>query len=57
MDIKRSLETGERSRSFKFSLATVVFILLFTVVCYLLARSMVRDHFTGGGRSNNHTQR
>ena len=56
MNKKRDFEPRERSRSPQLRAITVMFIILFTVVCYLLARSMRHHHFLDGGRYNNQTQ-
>jgi hypothetical protein len=56
MNTKRDLESEERPRSPQFRAITVIFIILFTVMCYLLARSMMHHHFLDGGRFNNQSQ-
>jgi hypothetical protein len=53
MNMKRDFESRERSRSPQLRAITVIFITLFAVVCYLLARSMMHHHFLDGGRYNN----
>ena len=56
MDSKRDVAMRENPSSFRLTTARVIFIVLFTVVCYLLARSMMHHHFMDGGRYNNQTQ-
>jgi hypothetical protein len=56
MNTKRDFELRERSRSPQLRAITVIFIILFTVVCYLLTRSMRHHHFLDGGRYNNRSQ-
>jgi hypothetical protein len=50
MNTKRYFESRERRRSPQLRAITVIYIILFTVGCYLLARSMVHHRFSGGGR-------
>jgi hypothetical protein len=50
MNTKRDFESRERRRSPQLRAITVIFIILFTGVCYLLVRSMVHHRFSGGGR-------
>ena len=45
MNTKRDFEDRERRRSPHFRAITAIFIILFTVMCYLLAQSMMRHHF------------
>jgi hypothetical protein len=52
MNTKRELELRERDKSPARRAITAVFIVLFVVICYLLARSMVSHNFSGGGRNN-----
>ena len=56
MNTKQDFESGKRARRAQFGLITVIFIILFTIACYLLAHSMVRHHFMGGGRNNIQSQ-
>jgi hypothetical protein len=56
MNTKRDFKSRERSRSPHLRAITAIFIILFTVMCYLLARSMVHHHFSGGGRNYNLSQ-
>ncbi len=56
MDTKRDFEARERRRSPQSRIVTTIFIVLFTVACYLLARSMMQHHFLDGGRYNNQNQ-
>jgi hypothetical protein len=53
MNAKRDIESRERRRSPQLRVITVVFIILFTAMCYLLTRSMVRHHFSGSGKDYN----
>jgi len=53
MNTKRNSESRERRRSPQLGAITVIFIILFTAMCFLLARSMVHHHFLGGGRDYN----
>ena len=53
MNTKRDFESRERRRLPQLRATTVIFIILFTVMCYLLARSLVNHHFSGGGRDYN----
>jgi hypothetical protein len=53
MNTKRDFDFPERRRSPQLRVITTIFIILFTVLCYLLGRSMVRRHFSGGGRDYN----
>jgi hypothetical protein len=50
MNTKRELESQERTRSPQLRTITAIFIILFTVMCYLLVRSMKHHRFLGGGR-------
>ena len=50
MNTKRDFESRERRRSPQLRAIRVIFIILFTVMCYLLGQSMVHHHFSGGGR-------
>jgi hypothetical protein len=50
MNRKQGLESQERSRSPQLRAITAIFIILFTMMCYLLVRSMMHHHFLGGGR-------
>ncbi|SNS80238.1 hypothetical protein SAMN05421770_102390 [Granulicella rosea] len=56
MNTKGDFEDRERRRSPRFRAITAIFIILFTVMCYLLAQSMMRHHFLDGGRDNNRSQ-
>jgi len=56
MNTKRDFEDRERRRSPHFRAITAIFIILFTVMCYLLAQSMMRHHFLDGGKYNNRSQ-
>jgi len=57
MNSNRSIEKRERAGSSKLTAAKFIFITIFTVLCYLLARSMMNHHFMDGGRYHNQTQR
>ena len=50
MNTKRGLESQDRNRSPQFRTITAIFIILFTVACYFLMRSMVQHRFSGGER-------
>ena len=52
MNTKRSLESDKFPTRPSFGRGTVIFIILFTLMCFLLARVMMQHHFLGGGRNN-----
>jgi hypothetical protein len=52
MNPKRDFESRERRRSPRLRAIAVIFIILFTAMCFLLARSMMHHHFLGGSRDN-----
>jgi hypothetical protein len=57
MDRKRGSNSPETPRTVQARAVTAIFIILLTVMCYLLARSMREHHFSRGGRYNNQIQR
>jgi hypothetical protein len=50
MNTHQDLERRERRRSPQTRAITMIFIILFTVMCYFLAQSMMRHRFTEGAR-------
>jgi hypothetical protein len=56
MNTKRETDFQERKRSPQVRAVTAIFIILFAVMCFLLARSMARHNFSGGGRDNIQSQ-
>ncbi len=56
MNTKLDFEDRERRRSPRFRAITAIFVILFTVIRYLLVQSMMRHHFLDGGRYNNRSQ-
>jgi hypothetical protein len=57
MDMKRGSKPPETPRTPQARAVTAIFIILLTIMCYLLARSMRQHHFSRGGRYNNQIQR
>jgi hypothetical protein len=56
MNRKRGFKSPETPRTPQVRAVTAIFIILLTVTCYILARSMRQHHFTRGGRYNNQIQ-
>jgi len=53
MNTKRDFEARERRMSPQLRAIAVIFIIVFTMLGFLLGRSMVHHHFSGGGRDYN----